>query len=596
MITLQQTAGNNNQTIWCLRLRGEGSNLVTNGAFANSDGWTLSGDWAIGSGVATYTYVDDATGALYRTLSAAEAVTYILEYEVTNVSGPFWALGASDLTVNGGGTYFFASSVRLDATLGKHSIQLLGNAGGTELRFTITDVDALDTISIDNIKIRKADNIIYLASQDITLDNTYDGQVLNKDNYLSDITSPSSIIGGGGTGSVTSFSFSISRYVSNSNFNSFFNELYPATDAGFLVSRIVDFGICWEGATTDTEITWLLRGRVIDYNYEQRKLNFTAFQESELTNKEVPYYVLQKDNDNGVSYYEYAPDENYGLVLPVIYGSFNVDTFDYDLKKVAPSICVDKRYFTFIQAVHKLYTQNSPTYTNALYKYIEGLDTYMVLIPDNGSSTNSNTLATINLLSTSRVAGELIKGKLFIVPKSIGYTSDYNTIQSILDRDNSTYVTVADTNELSVRTEGEASTGDVGVLGQSSSDCQIFVSWQSNNGGNRQITLKYWNQGIATPAYGGSTSSTTTQTGGTWVTATHNFGTSTTSKNDANLPWTIEEICNLDFVAANTSGTGATSGDLNIRQFVIILSNIIVSSLLKKKNPNVAALSAGGEI
>jgi len=588
MLTLNQTAGNNSQSIWVLRLRGEGNNLVTNGDFASATGWTEGTDWTIGSGVAAYVNTSpNEGGTLSRSITTTTA-SYVFEYEVTHQQGTFRLILDSDSGI-------VASDIELDKTVGKHSIQIKCN-GGSTLKITVENSGIDDEITLDNIKLRLLDNTVYISTRDISLDNEYSGQIMHNENYLTDIPFESTIEGSGGAGTVTSFSIAISRYISNANFDGFFNEFYPATDGGIIVGRIIDVGICWVGATADTDITWLFRGRIIDYGYQQRQLNLVVFQESEITDKEVPYYVIQKDNDNGVSYYPYAPDENYGSVLPIVYGSFNIDTFDYDLKRVAPSICVDKRYFTFVQSSHKLYTQNSPIYTNALYKYIAGLDTYLVLIPDNPSASNFNFISKTSLLSSSRVANELIKGKLFIVPKSIGYTSDYNTIQSILDRDNSTYVTVADTNELSVRTEGEASTGDVGVLGQSSSDCQIFVSWQSNNGGNRQITLKYWNQGIATPAYGGSTSSTTTQTGGTWVSATHNFGTSTTSKNDSNLPWTIEEICNLDFVAANTSGTGATSGDLNIRQFVIILSNIIVSSLLKKNTNNVAALSSGGEI
>lgn len=437
---------------------------------------------------------------------------------------------------------------------------------------------------------------IYLSTRDITLDAiNYDGQVLNFDNYLTDITQTSTIPSGGGTGAVSSFGFSISRYVGNTSLDGFFNEFYPATSGVYLSGVLVQFGIVWEGATTEAEITWLMVGRIVDYQYEQRKLNITVFQESEITNKEVPYYSVQKDFNNDMSYYLNAPTENLGLTIPIVYGSFNVDTFDYDLKKLCPSILIDKRYFTFIQASHKLKTQNSPTYTDALYKYISGLDTYLVLIPDNGSSFNYDTKSYVNLLSTSRVAGDTIKGKLFIVPKAVGTTSDYVEIENILDRDNSTEITVTDTEEVAIRSDGEASTSDVGVLGLTSTDVQLRVTWQSDDGGNRQITLKYYNEGLTTPAYGSTATDTTTVTGGTYKTTSFSFGISTTSKSNSNLPWTVEELCNLSYVALNSSGTGATSGDINISQVVVILSNIIVSSLLKKVN-NVRPLDSFPEI
>lgn len=312
MIELQQTAGNNSDTIWCLRLRGEGNNLVTLGDFSAATGWTAGTGWTIGSGVATFLFDSPTeTGTLSRTI-VTETAEYILEYEIISQDGVFdFYLDSSSGIVD--------SDIELDKTVGKHSIRIKCNSG-TTIKFTYDGANSSDSLVIDNIKLRKADNIIYLATRNITLDNTYDGQVLNHDNYLSDILFPSTIQGGGGTGTVTSFSFSISRYVDNDAFNSFFNELYPSTDSGYLVSRLIDFGICWVGAEADTDITWLFRGRVIDYNYEQRRLNFTVFQESEISNKEVPYYSVQKDFDNGISYYPDAPKESQQKTIPVCYG------------------------------------------------------------------------------------------------------------------------------------------------------------------------------------------------------------------------------------------------------------------------------------
>ncbi len=104
---------------------------------------------------------------------------------------------------------------------------------------------------------------IYLATRDLSLDSTFDGQVLNYDNYLTDLSYESSIRESGGTGAVTNFSFSVSRHVSNTSLDGFFNEFYPATSGVYLSSVIVQIGICWVGATADTDITWLFSGRVI---------------------------------------------------------------------------------------------------------------------------------------------------------------------------------------------------------------------------------------------------------------------------------------------------------------------------------------------
>ena len=148
--------------------------------------------------------------------------------------------------------------------------------------------------------------------------------------------------------------FSISRYVGNTNFDIFFNDWYPATGKGYLSGQLVDFGICWIGATTDTEITWLFRGRIVDYSYEQRKLNITVFQESEISNKEIPYYAVQKDFDNGVSYFENAPDDNMGKTLPIVYGDLEqIIAKPPYVRRFMPTVRVDEK--KYIISTHKNY-------------------------------------------------------------------------------------------------------------------------------------------------------------------------------------------------------------------------------------------------
>ena len=364
MLTLNQTPGNNNQTLWCLRLRGEGNNLISNSTFGSATGWTLTGDWAIASGVAIYTYSANASGDLQMTLPAATGVPYILEYEVTAVAGTGY-----NLYLRGGasGTLFNATQIGLDLTLGKHSVRFTGDSGGgTIFRIGASGFGASDSISIDNVKVRKIENIIYLSTRDITLTNAYDGQALNFDSSLTEISSPSTIQQGGGTGEVSTYSFNISRYVSNAGFNSFFNELYPASEGGFIVSRLVDIGVCWVGATADTQITWLMRGRVIDYNYQQRILSLTVFQESEISNKEVPYYAVQKHYNNDISYFPSAPDENFGVTIPVVYGTTPSETtslvqLNYSNRVYYPIILVNKSNLQFLGASHKVYEYDNST-------------------------------------------------------------------------------------------------------------------------------------------------------------------------------------------------------------------------------------------
>jgi hypothetical protein len=588
MLTLNQTPGNNSDSIWVMRLRGEGNNLVTNGGFDSSDGWTMSGDWAISGGVADYTYVDDMTGSIYRTISSVTAESYTLEYEIIENNTT-----TNILYLIGSGSYIISATyMLLDATVGKHSINIKCVNSTTTIGFYISGSAPGKTLKLDNIKLRKFDNITYIATRDISLDNNYIGKILNRENNLTEISFESTTESSGGCGNVTSFTINISRYISESSLTDFFNSFYPSSDGGFIVGRVIDLGVVWTGATTDAEITWLFRGRIIDYSYLQRQLQLVIFQESEITNKELPYYSIQKDFNNGVSYYTNAPTENLGLSIPIVYGSFDRTSLAFNIKQLFPSPCIDKRYLIFAQSSHKLYSQNHPGFTNSLFKYIDSLDTYMVLIPDNGTSNNYNYISRVQLYSPSRVSSESVYGRLYLVPKGIGKTSDVNDIENILNDTDTTYVVLNDADELGVKL-ASGSSGDVGILGQLTNDIRFFVEWQSTNGDQRQIALRGYNEALGTPAYVNLAVENTTLTGAGWELTELGLGDYITNKSNADLPWTIEEICSMSYVAINNSGAGgAVSGDINIRVAYVLLNNIIVVGTFKKSN--VRALSGSG--
>lgn len=407
---------------------------------------------------------------------------------------------------------------------------------------------------------------IYISTKDIALDSTFDGQVLNRQNYLSEINQNSTVQSGGGTGSVSSYSFSISRYVGNASLSSFMDEFYPATSGVYLTSVIVDLGVCWTGATTDTEITWLFRGRVIDYSYEQRQLNLTVFQESEISNKEVPYYSVQKDFDNGVSYFLYAPEDSYGVSIPIVYGSFNGayenENLEVGLYKLAPCIPVSKNKIGFIVASHPCKETSADTLSSGnwenVFKYIDGVQSYM-RIYNSDAATNSTTYNTISCrfeLSDNR--GGFLKGILYIKLTEPSEMTDVANDTNVLDSDITTYSDLdADAggdNKLALKTVGGASTSEVGILGPNDLDVRVSFRAATDGGGNRAYTMNYYNNTLGTPA-GDATPSTGTLTSGTSSIQAHTFGTDTNGKRDATLPWTIEEVTGLDFYISNNQTT-----------------------------------------
>src|SRR5690606_11726852 len=251
----------------------------------------------------------------------------------------------------------------------------------------------------------KDGNILRAGTQDITLDaNDYDGKVMgiNQKRFsLNELGKRINIVDDGTTGEVSTVIFTLARYTSNTFTNDFFNEYYPATSGKTLVGASVELGIVWNTATAESEITWLYQYNVDDYSFGTSEIQLINSEFSEFEFTPLPYYKIQKETNDGVSYFLQAPEENYGLALPIVYGDFSTYIDDHLLFKpvLFPLICVDKHSQKFIAATHKLHTSTLSTgggTASLMYQYLYGLKTYMTLICDNGSATNEHHIAFVN--------------------------------------------------------------------------------------------------------------------------------------------------------------------------------------------------------
>ncbi|KKK69745.1 hypothetical protein LCGC14_2930970, partial [marine sediment metagenome] len=259
---MQMAAGNDNLAVWCIRMKSEGTNLITNGIFDDATGWTQTGDWSITGGEATYTYSANASGDLTITVAAVSAVAYVLEYEVTTVTQDGFTL-----SLEGTGSFVSTVEVFLPITLGQHRVIIPGKASSTLFRLKARSFAGGDVLKIDNVKFRKKEETTYLATETLSLDKTWDGEVLNIDDRNSDIDAFIDVESSGSIGGVSAYHFTISRYSSNTKFDGFHEEFTPAFDGGNLSSMECQVGLVWNTASTDTEITWLMMGRVIDYQH-----------------------------------------------------------------------------------------------------------------------------------------------------------------------------------------------------------------------------------------------------------------------------------------------------------------------------------------
>lgn len=456
-----------------------------------------------------------------------------------------------------------------------------------------------DTIWVLKIN---TDTPIYISTRDLTLDSTFDGQVLNEENYLTPVYYNSSIKEGGGTGSVISYSFSVSRYVSNSAFNGFHNEFYPASGGVYLSSRLVQIGVCWTGATSDSEITWLMTGRIIDYNYEQRRLNVVVFQESEITNKEIPYYSIQKDFDNEVSYFENADKEIYGDVIPIIYGSFNIwqpvpnheDIFPNVFQSVnfalAPVIITNQATLEMVVCSHKVYTDNYNPSTyfgagkNNTFKYLGGLDTYMHIYE--AAAVSASSINTFSRFKYSLLYTKVkMYGRLHIHLTQASDLTGSTDVTNAIDDDPQTYTAIDEfavtaTDQVALVAKGSDSTSEVGYLGQTPGDIRGTFAIVSNDGSSRNYRIGIRNASDTTALYKETPTSSISGT-----TIEHKYldiSSDVTAKSDPSLPYTIEELCGYDWYIVNYS---AGAGDqIYVYYGYISISNInVVGQIFKNK-------------
>lgn len=193
---------------------------------------------------------------------------------------------------------------------------------------TLNQTAGYDNEAIFVFKFTFDTTVAYLSTKDITLDSTnYDGAAILH-NSISAITETNNLIRGGGICEVGSLSLSIINKSDNASFSDFFDSFYP-NNSVYQANREVDIGIVWDGATTESQITWLQTMLISEYSYDT-SLHFSLVSYTEADNPSLPYYTVQEDYDNGVSYFPKAPDESMGVPIPIVYGDFNIETIRGD--------------------------------------------------------------------------------------------------------------------------------------------------------------------------------------------------------------------------------------------------------------------------
>ena len=402
---------------------------------------------------------------------------------------------------------------------------------------------------------------IYLSTQDISLTNSYDGKVLMFNQY-DETVSDGEISYSGGISVLGSMNMIISSETDNTNFDSWFNEYYP-NNSTYLMNRKVKLGIVWNTATSDSQITWLSELKIIDYKYADRRTELTLDANNEFVNVNIPYYTIQDNYDDGISYIDFASSDEKNTVIPVLYGDFSVTGIgiNYTVSRLAKCVLFNKSLLHYKYAYHPCYSDDA---NNRLYKSVNGSKSFMIMEADTSVKTNNQTGSSIQLNPVTRTYGEKILGSLSLSNFVSGSESDIIDFTELNDYDSSNYITVPAGDQVSFKIDGNISTSDTGMLSPLQNSYIQFQIYAKVASGSGQGDLYYWSE----RGYSGNNAIavTTTLTG-----FSMSIGTSTSVKPNANLPWTLEELCSVEYVLKNDGAT-----DIQIQRALLVINGIVI--------------------
>jgi hypothetical protein len=333
------------------------------------------------------------------------------------------------------------------------------------------------------------------ASEDITLSgNAYDGSVISR-NSIKAISKMVNISQGGGLGSIGNSQFSIPRDNTDSLTQDFINSFFPSTGEELITSRYFTIGIVWSGATYETEITYLQSFYIENQGSSYYLMDYPLAETAELDTIQLPPYKIQKDDDDGISYFPKATDDVLGQAMYIYYGDYSLYTSYIErrtnqMKGYAEAVSIDDTNAIFNVCCHecKSIWDNDTNNNMNMLKYISGIEYYMIISYSDTSSgatsyTNNFFGHTITMLANAYV-GELL-GDLVFQLKEFYPNQVVNTnVDNIVDADETNYTAIGSSagatllgNRVGLKPNATTNNSEVGYpqLGAPNAKIQMLV-------------------------------------------------------------------------------------------------------------------------
>lgn len=369
----------------------------------------------------------------------------------------------------------------------------------------------------------------------------------------------------GGLGTVSTLNFNIPENNGlayfDDNVSTFYNTSFP-------FNRLVKCGLINPDSGSQADIVWAGLFYIKNINHPLRLMQFDCFEYSFFRNKLVGYNKIKTVNnyDEGRGGYVSATTTE-GETIPILYGSHTVLGNPYEIDKMllAPGLLVDASRLRYLICGHKQIFD-----TIEVYKYLEPIESFMKLTGNTVDIENEELGLKAKLLGTG--ATPYILGELYWRKVRIGSASTiYNNVENLFDNDDTTYITLPAGETISVVCDGDLSTSQLGVFdSQDSFNLHFTLNWGTDvdtEVRNATIGLKYrssWSDSATTAISTDKLSDSDLL----------EVADSSTLNPRGQLPWTVEDLYDVEFVVTNTNATE----DIRVFSMHVYIKDIMVQT------------------
>ena len=377
----------------------------------------------------------------------------------------------------------------------------------------------------------------------------------------------------GGVGSRGGFAFVIAAYGGYDK-----NDFYPATSGANVLMQPCRIGWVWSGATLTSQITWLIEGEIENFEIRPDGVYIEAVESNALEYLAIPPYKVQKDYDDNFTYFTNAPDEVYGLPIPIVYGNFTALDPGRGKYRLAPAILVDRERLKYLAACHKCdYTYYDVDKEYRVFKYLAGSESYIEMVPTTGSGGNAFNGHYVNLVPAGARSGVWVTGNIVLWKFTAGAFTDVTDVKVLQEKTYNSDLTLDDTEALGVVFTADFDKS-FGVPNIGAADIEFVVLWRTSvDLENRSIVTKFYNYVKSGGAgYTGATGTDTQNDADSYKFTNYQIGNVTDGKSDANLPWQWDELLGLQWIIENNSGSVADPGSIKIKNIYLKINNVVM--------------------